>query len=117
MLRIGQLLLDLQLKLLDLLLKLLLLLKDLLHTLLELRMLLLSIVRSGCRHRGRCLLRQDVLYQLLQLRHVLLQGCQLLLVGDGVLLKSCKRGLVLLLQLPLLQHLLLQLLVQLLQLL
>lgn len=58
-----------------------------------------------------------MLLQLLQLRHILLQGCQLLLVGDGVLLEGSQSGLVLLLQLPLLQHLLLQLLVQLLQLL
>jgi len=48
MLRVGQLLLDLQLELLDLLLKLLLLLEDLLDALLELRVLLLSIVRGRC---------------------------------------------------------------------
>ena len=57
------------------------------------------------------------LLQLLQLGNVLLQSCELLLVGDCILLQSSQGRLVLLLQLPLLKHLLLQLLVQLLQLL
>ena len=52
-----------------------------------------------------------MLFQLLQLRDILLQGCQLLLIGDGILLKCSQGGLVLLLQLSLLQDLLLQLLV------
>jgi hypothetical protein len=51
-LRVGQLLLDLQLKLLDLLLQLLLLLQDLLDAQLELRVLLLPAARVGCRHGG-----------------------------------------------------------------
>ena len=125
MLGVSQLLLYLQLKLLDLLLKLLLLLKNLLHALLELRMLLtIVVVATGAvvSSRDSCwslllLLRQDVLFQLLQLRDILLQSRQLLLVGDSILLESSQGGLVLLLQLSLLQHLLLQLLVQLLQLL
>jgi hypothetical protein len=90
-------------------LELLLLLHDLLDTLLELLMLLL--VRS-------CgLLGENGLLQLLQLRHVLLKGGQLLLVGDGVLLEGGEGLLVLLLELALLKHLLLQLLIELLQLL
>lgn len=124
MLGVSQLLLDLQLKLLDLLLKLLLLLKNLLYALLELRMLLTVVVATGAvvSSRDSCwslllLLRQDMLFQLLQLRDILLQSRQLLLVGDGILLESSQGCLVLLLQLSLLQHLLLQLLVQLLQLL
>ena len=59
----------------------------------------------------------DYLLELLQLRHVLLERRQLLLVGHGVLLERRQGGLVLLLQLALLEDLLLELLVELLELL
>jgi hypothetical protein len=102
-LRVGELLLYLLLKLLNLMLQLLLLLHDLLDTLLQLLMLLL--VRS-CR-----LLGENSLLQLLKLCHILLKGGQLLLVGDGILLQGSQSLLVLLLELALLKNLLLQLLV------
>ena len=60
-------------------LQLLLLLKYLLDSLLQLMLLVL---------RG-CLLCQDVLLKTLQLGHIVLQGRQLLLVSDGVLLQGC----------------------------
>ena len=88
MLGVGQLLLHLLLELLNLLLQLLFLLQDLLHSLLQLLMLLVM----SC-----CLLGQNGLLQLLQLRHVLLKSSQLLLVGEGVLLQGREGGLVLLL--------------------
>ena len=60
------------------------------------------------------LLFKAVLLKLLELRDVLLESCQLLLVGNCILLEGSQGGLVLLFQLSLLQDLLLKLLVQLL---
>jgi hypothetical protein len=74
------------LELLDLVLQLLFLLQDLLDSLLELVLLIL----------GRGLLCQDVLLKALQLGNIMLQGGQLLLVGDGILLQGRKSRLVLL---------------------
>jgi len=66
---------------------------------------------------GGGLLGEDRLLQLLKLCNILLERCKLLLVGNRILLQRSQGSLILLLQLPLLEHLLLQLLVQLLQLL
>lgn len=94
-------------ELLDLLLQLLFLLQNLLDSLLQLLLLVL---------RG-CLLFEDVLLKNLQLGHIILEGGQLLLISDGVLLQHGQSRLILLLHLALLRHLMLQLLVQLLELL
>lgn len=115
LLREGQLLFNLELKLADLLLELLLLLENLLDTLLELsRSRGRRWTLGGAGGVGRS---QDLLLQLLKLRHILLKRSQLRLVLQGVLLQGGQSGLVLLLQMPLLHHLLLKVLVQLLELL
>lgn len=79
--------------------------------------LLLLLLLQGLLLLLLLLLSQDVLFQLLQLRHILLQRSQLLLVGYRILLQRGQGSLILLLQLSLLQDLLLKLLVKLLQLL
>ena len=114
LLRIGELLFDLQLELSDLLLQLLLLLQYLLDALLEVRR-----GSGGGRaldDTGRVRRGEHLLLELLQLRNVLLQGGQLGLVLQGVLLEGSESGLILLLQLPLLHHLLLEVLIELLEL-
>ena len=70
LLREGQLLFDLQLKLANLLLQLLLLLQNLLHALLKLRRG--SRRRRSLRRTGRVRRRQNLLLKLLQLGHILL---------------------------------------------
>ena len=76
------------LELLDLMLQLLFLLQHLLNSLLQLMLLIL---------RG-CLLSQDVLLKNLELGHVMLEGSQLMLVLNSILLQDGQGLLVLLLE-------------------